>query len=161
MASVASTDGRCIIGPPHLACVEPDGTLTPRTQLWTGPSEEVEPAALSWPAWTDNWFWETDAADVVALEAAEAERLADLADAPDAAWSRMMAESLASPPVAGGGPEPTAEDLRDLEAWLSQVDRPDPPHDQVEDPMGFPRDWTPAEKARAIADIAASFRAQP
>jgi hypothetical protein len=124
MRSVSqTTDPRQIIGPPFITCVDLDGHQTPVTELWSGPSEGIDPTdPAAWPAWTDNWYWETDAADVAALEAEERERLADLCDAPDAAWHRMMAESI--PAISGGAPfEPSPEDWEDYRRAFDEIDR--------------------------------------
>jgi hypothetical protein len=164
MNSIPQTNGRCIIGPPYLTCVDLDGTQTPLTSLWTGPSEAIDPTdAAAWPQsnLVDGWFWETDAADVAELEADEIERLADMIDAPDSAWCRMMAESLRLPLVCGGAPEPTPADRADLEAWLDQVDASYPPHDQHEDLMGFPSLATADDRHAFQSDIAEFFRTHP
>jgi hypothetical protein len=39
--------------------------------------------ASQWPAWTDNFYWEVEPNEVVALEVAEVERIQDILDALD------------------------------------------------------------------------------
>jgi len=70
------------------------------------------------PAWTDNWFY------------SPTEGLDD-----DARLNNRLTREFGLRPVCGGGPEdpgPTEADRRDFELWLSQVDQPYPPEDQVE-----------------------------
>jgi hypothetical protein len=82
--------------------------------------------------WEDPDTWEiSDPDERDALEAAELERITDLADAPtpgEERWLTLMWSGL--PPIAGGAPEYTDADRRDFEAWLDQVDDY-PPADQV------------------------------
>jgi hypothetical protein len=137
MASVASTDGRCIIGPPFIHLVDIHGHDVPSTERWEGPSGEIDPTdPAAWPESNevDGWFWSVDEQEAAQLEAEERERLADLCDAPDSAWHRMMAESI--PPVAGGSPEPfepSPEDWADYRRAFDEIDASDPPADQVSD----------------------------
>jgi hypothetical protein len=133
MSVSQNPDPRQIIGPPFLHLVNPDGTDVACTERWEGPSGEIDPTdPQNWgPEW-DNFFWSVDEQEAAALEAIEAERLADLCDALDAAWHRMMAESI--PPVAGGSPEPfepSPEDWDDYRRAFDAIDEPGPPRDQV------------------------------
>jgi hypothetical protein len=160
MATVPQTNGRAIIGPPFLTCVELDGTQTPLTELWTGPSEGIDPTdASAWPEsnLVDGWFYETDLADVASLEALESERLADLADAPDSAWNRMMAESLPLPPIARSAPEPfepSQEDLDDYRRWSDRLE-------SLGDAMAFPDPAGPDDRRAFQHDVRRFYATHP
>jgi hypothetical protein len=140
MSSLSQTaDRRQITGPPFITCVDLDGFQVPRTELWDGPSEAIDPThPASWPAWTDNFFSEiSDPTEVAELELAEVERITDILDGPrpsvgEAMWAQLMIEG-SLPPISGGAPEYTAADRADLEAWLEQVDRDYPPANQISD----------------------------
>jgi hypothetical protein len=147
-------EDRTIIGPPFIHLVNPDGTDVACTERWEGPSGEIDPTdPAAWPEsnLVDGWHWCVDEREAAQLEHEERERLADLCDAPDAAWHRMMAESV--PPVAGGSPEP------DFEAWLASVDADYPPVDQAEDAMSFPEPAGPEDKKAAARAVAAWYAA--
>jgi hypothetical protein len=62
--------------------------------------------------------------------------------------------------VSAGSPTTTPADVRDLEAWLDQVDADYPPADQAEDPMAFPRPAGPEERRRFADDVARFYRTQ-
>lgn len=162
-----TTDERQTIGPPFITCVDIDGTQTPSTALWYGPSEAIDPTdAAGWPAWTDNFFWSiTDEADLAEMEAEEVERLAELADAPRASWTESLWAQLmiegSLPAISGGSPTPTPSDRAEFDAWLASVDRPYPPDDQLEDGMAFPRGHTAATRAAFQADIIDHYRSHP
>jgi hypothetical protein len=87
--------------------------------------------ATTWPAWTDNFFWEVSDDERAALETAEFDRLCDIVDAPqpssgERAWLELMQEGAALPPVSGGAPEPfepSAEDWADYHAYSEELDR--------------------------------------
>jgi hypothetical protein len=49
--------------------------------------------AATWPAWTDNHYWEVADDECAALEAAEVERIRDVLDAPPV--SQISATELA------------------------------------------------------------------
>jgi hypothetical protein len=72
-------------------------------------SRPINPPAATWPAWTDNHYWEVSDDERAALEAAEVERLTDLHDAPAV----------------------LAADRDDFAAWLSQADDDAPVRRQV------------------------------
>lgn len=95
-----------MILPPVLTLVDLDGFAVPVAEKDI-PHVEPDPTdPADWPAWTDDWFWETtDPADLAAADAA--------------------LEDLELPPLSGGAPayEPTAEDLADYHAWSEELDR--------------------------------------
>jgi hypothetical protein len=70
----------------------------PQVRLVDIHGREITPAdqgdAVTWPAWTDNHYWEVADDERAALEAAEVERLTDLHDAPPDPWptAEEMAE---------------------------------------------------------------------
>lgn len=85
--------------PNRVTLVELDGT-------------PVRQSAADWPAWTDNWFWDTtpdaDLDDHFAAEAPD-----DIDGDGEAGWVQAMVEA-SLPPARF---EPTAEDL----AWLAAL----------------------------------------
>jgi hypothetical protein len=108
------------------------------------PDHTSDCPAEFWPAWTDNWFWETSPEDKAALEAVETERLTDVWDAQQAGRITALCE-LADracentrrmldhvpvvnfAPISGGSPdvepfEPTPEDLDDYRRWSEGLD---------------------------------------
>jgi hypothetical protein len=119
-------------GAPYLHLVDPlTGLDVPVTEKATDPEPDPTDAS-AWPEsnLVDGWHWCVDPHDVASLEAAECERLADLHDAPDAAWHRMMAESI--PAISGGAPfEPSPQDWEDYARAFDGIDASDPPANQI------------------------------
>jgi hypothetical protein len=85
--------------------------------------------AAAWPESNDvdGWFWEVEPDERAALEAAEIERQADLANGlppGDTPWAAMMvAGSL--PAISGGAPahyEPTEAAWREYSEILNRID---------------------------------------
>lgn len=130
-----------ISGPPLITCVDIHGFQVPQTELWTGPSEQIDPTdAASWPVSneTDGWFWEVSQAERLLAEAEVLEEWADAADGPQPRWTdEVLAQAILEgaleprrsrtldvepfhpgpeplPPIAGGcGPEPFEPTDRD------------------------------------------------
>jgi hypothetical protein len=95
-----TADRRQITGPPFITCVDLDGFQVPRTELWDGPSEEIDPThPASWPAWTDNFFWEVSDDERAALEAEALEAECDRRDAVDAPGNRPWLTLMWSGPL--------------------------------------------------------------
>jgi hypothetical protein len=71
---------------------------------------ESDPA--SWPAWTDNWYWEPD------TDLPAADRLAQAADTLERAaeFLAAMDDYDAANPI----PDPLPETFKPLEAWLDR-----------------------------------------
>jgi hypothetical protein len=120
------------------------------------PPDPTDPA--NWPAACDNHFWQvTDPEELAALEAAELERLEELADAPPTSqedrWAQWLIES-SLPPLSGGAPEPYEPTEADWAAYRRHFDQAD----------DFPERTGPIEPSRnrytpdafaAVAAIAA------
>jgi hypothetical protein len=76
--------------------------------------------AATWPAWTDNFFWECEPDVMAELEAAEVERLTARHDAPDPWLTLLTSEASGMPPAGMSAAEAEAA-IADATARREQV----------------------------------------